>query len=253
MENKKADFFILTAPRSGSTVLVQTLDKHPQIFCAGELFHPSNKIYHPEWHFPFIGKKKKKGFSRILFSVANYIKGYFSAVKHLKKFYRKKNKDTIRGFKLMIGHIKDFPTVWKYLRSENFKVIVLIRQNTFREALSSSRARKMGVFHSKEDASLAAKKIPVDIAWLKKRVDELEGLKQNILQLSKDTEHIIITYEDFVNWQDMLNKVFDFLGVDKMEIAAELRKTSSANWRDGVENYQEVEEAMKENYAHYLN
>jgi hypothetical protein len=51
----------------------------------------------------------------------------------------------------------------------------------------------------------------------------------------------------------MLNKIFDFLGVDKMEIAAELRKTSSANWRDGVENYLEVEKAMKENYAHYLN
>jgi hypothetical protein len=54
-------FFILTAPRSGSTVLTRTLDQHPEIFCAGELFHPGDDIYHPEWHFRFWGTKKKKG------------------------------------------------------------------------------------------------------------------------------------------------------------------------------------------------
>ena len=59
-------------------------------------------------------------------------------------------------------------------------------------------------------------------------------------------------YEDFKNWQQMLDKVFDFLIVDKIEIEPELRKTSAANWREGVENYQEVEEVMKEKYAHYL-
>ena len=168
-ENRtKQDFFIFTAPRSGSTVLTQTLDKHPQIFCAGELFHPSDKIYHPEWHFSFIGKKKKKGFSRTIFSVTNYIKGYLSGVAHIKKFYAKKDEKKIRGLKLMIGHIKDFPTVWKYLRAENYKVIVLIRQNTFREALSSFRARKIGVFHSKDDEALIEKKVSVNAIQLKK-------------------------------------------------------------------------------------
>jgi LPS sulfotransferase NodH len=105
----KRDFFILTAPRSGSTVLVQTLDKHPQIFCAGELFHQSDKIYHPEWHYPFWGIKKKKGFSRLIFSGANYIKGYFSGVAHIKKFYTSRDEKDVRGFKLMIHQVKDFP------------------------------------------------------------------------------------------------------------------------------------------------
>jgi len=252
-ENSKKDFFIFTAPRSGSTVLTQTLDKHPQIFCAGELFHPSDKIYHSEWHFPFIGKKKKKGFSRKIFSVVNYIKGYFSGVTHLKKFYSTRDEKNIRGFKLMIGHTKDFPTVWKYLQSQNLKVIVLIRQNTFREALSSFRARKIGVFHSQEGLAIAEKKVGVDAALLKKRVDELEVLKSNILKLSEGTDRIIITYEDFENWQLMLNKLFDFLDVEKIDMQPELRKTSAANWRAGVENYKEVEKMMEANYAHFLN
>lgn len=253
MKSPKQDFFIFTAPRSGSTVLTRTLDKHPQVFCAGELFHPSDKIYHAEWHFPFIGKKKKKGFSRKIFSVTNYIKGFFSGVSHIKKFYSTRDAKKVRGFKLMIGHIKDFPTVWKYLYAENFKIIVLIRQNTFREALSSFRARKIGVFHSSEDLALAEKKVHVDAVLLKKRVDELEALKSNILKLTEGTNRIIITYEDFENWQQMLDKIFDFLNVDKINIEPELRKTSSANWRNGVENFAEVETIMSEKYAQYLN
>ncbi len=255
MENSKKlkDFFILTAPRSGSTVLTRTLDQHPQIFCAGELFHPSDKIYHAEWHFPFIGTKKKKGFSRKLFSLTNYIKGYFSGVNHMKKFYGSRNEKAIRGFKLMNGHTKDFPAVWNYLKNQELKVVVLIRKNTFREALSSFRARKIGVFHSAEDASLAEQKVNVNAAMLKKRVDELEAINKNILSLSEGKDRIIITYEEFENWQQMLDKVFGFLNVEKIEMQPELRKISAKNWRNGVENYQQVEETMKGQYAHFLN
>jgi len=31
-------FAIFTLPRTGSTLMVKTLDSHPQIFCAGEIF-----------------------------------------------------------------------------------------------------------------------------------------------------------------------------------------------------------------------
>lgn len=253
METPNKDFFIFTAPRSGSTVLTRALDQHPQIFCAGELFHPTDKIYHNEWHFPFIGEKKKKGLSRTLFSVTNYIKGYLSGIGHIKKFYATRDAKKIRGFKLMIGHTKDFPSVWKYLLTENYKIVVLVRQNTFREALSSFRARKIGVFHATKEAATTDSKVNVDAVKLKKRVDELEALKQKILKLSEGTNRIIITYEDFENWQSMLGKVFDFLEVEKINIQPELRKTSTSNWRDGVENYAEVEEAMKKDYAHFLN
>lgn len=255
MNNNTANcnFFILTAPRSGSTVLVTSLDKHPQIFCAGELFYASNKIYHTEWHFRFWGKKKEKGFSRMLFSVANYVNGCLLAVQHIKKFYSTRNEKKIRGFKLMINHVKDFPTVWKYLVKNNFKVIVLIRRNTFLEGLSAFRAKKLGFYHSGEEHSFAKEKIIINAALLKKRVDELEAVNARILQLSKNCNHIVVSYEEFEHWQQMLNKVFDFLEVEKMNIQPQLKKLSSGNWRDGVTNYMEIENLMKENYAHYIN
>ena len=248
----RRDFFILTAPRSGSTVLVQTLDKHPQVFCAGELLHHSNKIHHSEWHYPFWGIKKRKGFSRLLFSGANYIKGYFSGVPYIKKFYTSRNEKDVRGFKLMISHVKDFPTVWKYLSGNNFKMIILLRRNSFRGALSSFRARQIGIFHTNKDMQLAEKKIEIDTASLKKRVDELEKIKADILELSEGKNRIIIWYEDFENWQQMLDKIFDFLNVKNLNIAPELAKTSKDDWREGVKNYQEIEDIMKDKYAHYI-
>ncbi|WP_071675558.1 sulfotransferase [Nioella nitratireducens] len=38
-------FVILSAARSGTSLLADTLDSHPQIVCHGEIFHPD-----PEWH-----------------------------------------------------------------------------------------------------------------------------------------------------------------------------------------------------------
>lgn len=255
MNNNTAnrDFFILTAPRSGSTVLVTSLDKHPQIFCAGELFHASNKIYHPEWHFNFWGKKNEKGFLRTLFSVTNFVNGYLLAVHHIKKFYSTRNEKEIRGFKLMISHAKDFQTVWKYLIKNNFRIIVLIRRNTFLEGLSAFRAKKLGFYHSGEEHSFGRERVTINAALLKKRVDELEAVNAYILQLSKNCNRIVIAYEEFEAWQQMLNKVFDFLEVEKISIQPQLKKLSSGNWRDGVTNYMEIENLMKENYADYIN
>ena len=248
-----SNFFILTAPRSGSTVLTRTLDKHPKIFCAGEIFHPADEIYHAEWHFRFWGRKKKKGFSRKIFAISNYINGYFFAVKHLKKFFAAKEENKkIRGFKLMIGHIKDFPTSWKYLQQQNLKVIVLIRRNTFREALSSFRARKIGVFHVQGNAGIVEKKVYVNPAALKKRVDELEAINHSILNLSNGMNRIVIEYEDFNDWQNTLNKLFSFLNVEKIEMQPVLSKTSSDDWRKGVENFKEIENVLLDTYARYM-
>ena len=246
-------FFILTAPRSGSTVLTRTLDQHPEIFCAGELFHPGDDIYHPEWHFRFWGTKKKKGMSRKFFAISNYINGYLFAVKHVKRFYAAREQSKkIRGFKLMIAHVKDFPTVWNYMRQNNFKVIILTRRNTFKEALSSFRARQTGVFHSERHIEIMEQKVYVNPPLLKKRVDELEAINRSILDLANGMDKLIIEYEDLEDWQNTLNKVFSFLQVDRIDMQPALAKTSSSDWRDGVENFKEVEDLLQTAYPHHL-
>ena len=50
----------------------------------------------------------------------------------------------------------------------------------------------------------------------------------------------------------MLGKIFKFLDVEKLNIPPELAKTSKTDWREGVMNYKEIEDIMKEKYAHYI-
>ena len=50
----------------------------------------------------------------------------------------------------------------------------------------------------------------------------------------------------------MLYKIFDFLNVEQMDMQPVLNKVSSENWREGVENYKEIENIMQVNYAHQL-
>jgi hypothetical protein len=62
----------------------------------------------------------------------------------------------------------------------------------------------------------------------------------------------VVGYEDFENWQQMLDKIFDFLNVENLHMPPELAKTSKADWREGVKNHKEIEDVMKEKYAHYI-
>jgi len=247
--NERKDFFILSAPRSGSTVLTQTLDKHPKIFCAGELFNASGNIYHPEWRFPLFNTAQKK--PATFFALMNYIKANFSGASHIKKFYEEKEKE-ICGFKLMINHANNFPAVYRYLHSNNFRMIALIRTNVFLQALSGLRAQQLGIYHSKEELKPAEKKYFVNTSLLKKRMGELEKAKDEVLRLSKSFKSIIIKYEDFENWQPTLDKIFEFLDVEKMNISPQLKKISTGNWQANVENYNEVENMIKEDFCNYI-
>ena len=47
-------FVIFTTPRTGSTLLIKSLDNHPEVLCAGEVFFFKGAIYHNEWRYPFI-------------------------------------------------------------------------------------------------------------------------------------------------------------------------------------------------------
>jgi LPS sulfotransferase NodH len=152
----------------------------------------------------------------------------------------------------MIGHIKDFPTAWRYLQKQNLKVIVLVRRNTFREALSSFRARQTGVFHTTEDSTIAKEKVHVNPSLFRKRVEALETLNRSILSLTEGMQRVVISYEEFDDWNNILNKVFDFLSAERIEMQPVLNKTSSENWREGVQNYKEIESVMQDKYAHYL-
>ncbi len=237
-------FTILTTQRSGSTVLTRTLDEHPEIFCAGEIFLESKKgVHHPEWHFPAwsITSKKQSKINKLV----NYANLKLNAVKHIKSFYADAEGAKAKGFKLMYSQIKSAPFIWNYLVSEKIKTIILVRENTFKMALSRYRMSKTGMAHSKENISI--KKVTVPVQQLLEETVRLQGVNEKLLQLSAAADRLIISYGDFNEWDTLLQKIFTFLNVSTATLPPALKKVSADDWRDGIENYAEIETAFKNN------
>jgi len=249
-------FIIFTTQRSGSTVLTKTLDEHPQVFAAGELFHTNEKIHHPEWHFPFInylGKGKARGLLMKMNKALNHLSIKRRIAKHLNAFFTANSKDeAARGFKLMLSQVKTTPYIWQQTKQHDAKIIVLLRKNIFETALSKYRGRTTKLYHS--DDNIGKQKIQIPVVEFTDWLGMLDGFNNRILELTEGLNRIVIYYEDFGNWQQIMDNVFGFLNVDKMELPPVLKKVGASDWRQDVENYKELEQAVQQtNYAAWLN
>lgn len=239
-------FVILTTQRSGSTVLTRTLDEHPHIFCAGEIFHESKaNIHHAEWHFPnwkITGGKQSK-----LNKLVNYPNLRLNAVKHIRKFYSADDQVQAKGFKLMYSHIKSAPFIWNYIAGNNIKVIVLIRKNTFLTALSRYRMEKSGTAHSKENVLSSSLSVPAQP--LLQQTLQLQVVNEKLLSLASLTDHLPVYYEEFGDWTGLMKKVDAFLNVPFANVQPVLKKVGAGDWRTAVSNYREIEDVFASNNA----
>lgn len=247
-------FVIISIPRSGSTVLTRTLDNHPEIFCAGELFNTSKDIHHPEFHFASWGSNSKKHSVQFINRIINYVNHRLRSVPHIKSFYcnKVKNKKAM-GFKLMLSNIKTAPYLWRYIKKENIKVIVLIRSNVFKIALSRYRKAKSRVAHITE-GQIPSKLFHVPADKLINQMKEIENANYNLIKFSEGMNRMIVVYSDFYNWEETINKIEDFLCVKNIALVPALKKIAAANWQNEVENYKEIEQLLQQNnFSKYLN
>jgi hypothetical protein len=246
-------FIIFTTQRSGSTVLTRTLDEHPEIFCAGELFQTSEEMYHPEWHFSSWGLNSKSHAVQRLNKVINYPNLRFRSIPHTKKFYATNEKgERARGFKLMFTHIKTAPRLWEYLKQTNTKVIVLVRNNVFKTTLSRYRKAENRVAHTFE-ANESSIRFYVPGENLVNQMRELERVNNSLIKFSDGMQRIVIKYEDFNDWDNLMYKVQTFLNVTPIVVKPVLKKVGAVRWQDEVENFSEIEQLLKQNnFTQYL-
>ena len=239
-------FVILTTQRSGSTVLTRTLDEHPDIFCAGEIFHESKaQIHHAEWHFPnwklVPGKQSKVN------RLVNYPNLKLNAVKHLKKFYNDSDGSEAKGFKLMYSQMKQAPFIWQFILGNKCKVIVLIRKNAFKMALSRYRMQATGTAHTTQQIQTEAINVPAQ--QLLQQTLQLQQVNEKLLSLSASANRLVLYYEDFADWNGMMRKTDEFLNVPYVETTPVLKKVGAGNWKSEVNNYKEIEEIFTQNNA----
>ncbi|MEP6465725.1 MAG: sulfotransferase [Parafilimonas sp.] len=248
-------FVIFTLPRTGSTLLSKSLNKHPEIFCDDEIFHFSFRDYFSPNQFRFLK-------FRFLPKKINYIINYpFTSLKltgFLNRYFTNKQNENFkaRGFKLMYYQTFYMPGLINYLKKNDIKIILLLRENIFRNALSDLRARSTGIYHNQDDneeerSGLA--KLHVDTKELQQKMDGIVLQNKKLASLINNMICIKIRYEDFMNWNETMTKLEDFLDVSKTEIAAGAKKLNPDNLQDMISNYTEVETWLKQNnYAEFI-
>jgi hypothetical protein len=224
-------FVIVGLPRSGSSMIVNTLNQLEDFNVYGEIFSKFSKntqINHPQKiQFDMIKRNKINSFD---LSKYNMVKDY------LDNLY---NGDRNTGFKLLYPNIKRSfgKQIIDYIINNNIYVIFLCRENKINQFVSKITNKKIG-------------KVYIDPEELIKGVSILEKKESELSNMFTVINKKVI-YEEITENKDIkllnLNKLFPI----NREVEVTLRKYRSNNLFDNISNYNEVIKSIEKN-AKYM-
>jgi LPS sulfotransferase NodH len=244
------DFILLGHGRSGSTLLVKSLDEHPNIRMFGELFnieekercrafHALNRTYPPD--------QLEKGY---------YVEGE-DAAEFLRSsvFYPRPWKEIQAvGFKMFYVHARRYPkerNAWDYLIAKrDLHVIHLVRRNLLESFVSLQIARRTKEWKRwKSDTSPVSEYEPfhVDPAILQGYFNEKFTYRQWARRTFRDRPFIEIEYERDVcgDFESVMHRLHDFLRVPRGPARQLLAKQAMHHPCDMIVNYAELKERFR--------
>lgn len=232
-------FCILGIQRTGTTLIRTTLNSHPRVRCAGEVFKIKSwrsSAYEGELGYSiYINESLTR-------KIRHHIAKNSLAHDYLEFLYDIKGYEAI-GFKLMQNQLKQFPLLVPYLKSNNIKVIHVIRENVLKTWVSRRAAVARG-YHSRQ--TVGKLKIEIPTADLVKNLNRLSVDSQRWADIfAKTPNYISVRYEEFVNnRQHECMRLCGFLGIEVQDMGSSLVKMTSDNLSDVIVNYDEVRECL---------
>ena len=233
-------FVVVATQRSGSTLLVKSLDSAPTIFCAGEMFHGGPNTLHPECNYP----QKLLG-SSLLGRVADrYFQGP-RVRKHVLTFYsRQRAGIKAVGFKVMTSQLRSYHTLLPLLVATDTVRFFLHREDSFAAALSTFRAKSSGVYHSDRVA------VPASSQTVNANPDEFQLLlkrskahRQEALDLHARYGGVLLTYESLIkHWDSLIAEMGDKLGIPQLRVGKALDRIGDAAEPVRIGNLEELRE-----------
>lgn len=224
-------FVVLATGRTGSTLLIRTLDRHPQIVTYGELFRMLETF--PPHYQQFGGAE-----ALYQSDPARFMD---------EEIFRKYPRETRAvGFKIFYEHApQDMDwgkAVWDGLRAQpDLHVIHLRRRNRLRSFLSLQRAAQTQEWIKYSGKTEQAGAIALDheaaLAWF----ESVEAREQRFADLFSDHPTFAAYYEDISDDMDgVLLGLQRFLGVDPRPLAPATSKRSQRPLRAEISNYDEL-------------
>jgi LPS sulfotransferase NodH len=205
-------FVIFAQGRTGTWLLHDLLNAHPQITCDKEILQPRRLA-----PYAFV-----EGSSR--------------------------GRGPVYGFHVQIRQLLETQhlapgTFLGRLHRAGWRIIYLRRRNFLRQSVSSLIARQRQLWYTTNPAETTGRTV-IDLdelmIWLDRRRDYLEQETAALQGLP----HLPLIYEDDLldaaQHQAALNRVFAFVGVDPIPVTTKLQRLGRDRMADQVENYAEL-------------
>ncbi len=221
-------FVMYTRGRTGSTVLTELLNCHPEIFCDVEIF---NYIYCR---------------TRIRFP-----QQYIKSCSKRASIYGK----DVYGFKVKIAQLriehkyKNYDKILSDLSEDGWKFIHLKRVNFLRHKLSSLIATETKIFHLRNGDTSEQRKITVDFGTILEGITYGEEVERTEEENLRNIPHIKVIYEtdilDNSKHQETADKCFKYLGLKSFPVTTDLKRITTDKLQDMILNYDEIERKLK--------
>ena len=242
-----AKFILLAARRSGTTLLIDCLNSHPEVNCVKRAFGIEKKIKNPtpDNHAGGFFLYRMKNLS-------NRMRYYTSRYALVNDFlqddvFSSRAAFPATGFRLIYEMSEKYPQIAQWAKQNDARVLHLIRGNLLKTYISTVTAAIHKMRHPREGAEIRTVKIHIDpqelLTELNKRVALVEGQRQ----LFSSCRCHEVFYEDFVADRAKESvKILRFLDVDAgRELTTDLLKINPESLSDLVENYEEICAVLK--------
>ena len=219
-------FLILLQGRSGSQLLGDLLNSHPDIHCDAE------KIGWQKWDD--------------LFDLKAYL-----------KWRREKRTEPIYGVRFKLRHVTEVQEVnaahfLRHFHSRDWKIIYSKRENRLRQEISSLIGNQRNKWSDTSaercpelaEGPLAGQKFEIECQQLLSSIEARERYAAQEEEVLAGLPHLTIVYEKDLlhaaHHQATLDRVFDYLGVPSVPVKTTLVRTSRNNLGDIISNDEEI-------------
>ena len=231
-------FAIIAAQRTGSTLLVRSLDLSPRIFCAGEIFHSGPRVHHSEFSF-----QRQIAGSLLLGKFVDAAIGHYRIRTHLRQLFETAgNGVEAVGIKVMASQLRQRRPILPTLIELGVTLLFLYRNDSFATALSYCKAKATGIYHS--DRMIEAHPrhaLTIPTTDFARQLANCKLEKNSILKLHAEHGGTLLIYEDMLNnWPHFVESVARALNLPRLELRPALEKLDASTSRFQIANEAEL-------------
>ena len=220
-------FLIYSQPRTGSTWLVDLLNKHPEIECDGELFNS-------DWKHP------RRVWSRWLLQSRPIPYLQLRAALCKAPAY---------GFKVLHYQTHQPKKLLTRLHRRGWQIIHLRRARLWNQAISDQLAIQTKRYHRRQNDPVHTDQVHIEPAALLAKIDALKRRSLAEIQALEGIPHLRIEYErDLVDdsVRDLtLSRIHVMLGVSAMPGSSVVLPTYDRPTHQVVANYKEIVDCVR--------